>query len=229
MLFSIVKLFEVDNYFLYITENFINYYNKSLTIAHQCDIIKMLYFIKEAHMNTIECIKTRRSIRRFSHKAITKEAIEQIVSVAAYAPSWKNSQTTRYVCVLNNSVKSKIADECTLGFEHNTEIIKNAPAIVIISTVNARSGYERDGSFTTSKGTHWQSFDAGIAAQTFCLTAHENGLATVIMGIFDEQKVADIIKLPQSQSVSAIIALGYPNEQPTVPTKKTVDELLTII
>lgn len=180
-------------------------------------------------MNTIECIKTRRSIRSFSDKPITKEAVEQIVSVAAYAPSWKNSQTARYVCVLNNGIKSKIAEECTLGFEHNTEIMKNAPAIVIITTVNSRSGYERDGSFTTSKGTHWQSFDAGIAAQTFCLTAHENGLATVIMGIFDEQKVADIIDLPKSQSVSAIVALGYPDEQPAVPPKKTTDELLTVI
>ncbi len=179
-------------------------------------------------MNTIDCIKTRRSIRTFTDKEVTAEVLLQIVSLASYAPSWKNSQTTRYIAVLDPSLKSELANNCLMGFQHNTEIIQGAPAIIVVTTVNGRSGYERDGSATTSKGSHWQSFDAGVASQTFCLSAHEAGLGTVIMGIFDEDKVAEIVGVPEGQSVSALIAIGYPADEPQAPKRKSAEELLTV-
>ena len=179
-------------------------------------------------MDIINAIKTRRSIRSFTDRNVSAELIAQIVDTAAYAPSWKNSQTTRYTAILDKDIKDMLAKDCMLGFEHNTGIVNKAPAIIVVSTVNGRSGYERDGSFTTDKGTHWQSFDAGIATQTFCLAAHEAGLGAVIMGIFDANKVADIISLPEGQSVSALIAVGYPAETPDAPKRKTSADLLTV-
>lgn len=179
-------------------------------------------------MNTVECIKSRRSVRKFEQRKISAETIKEIVDIAAFAPSWKNSQTTRYIAVLDESVKKELAENCMMNFEYNINNALNAPALIVVTTVNNRSGYERDGSFTTSKKTHWQSFDAGIATQTFCLAAYEKGLATVIMGIFDEQKVADTLSVPEEQSVSAIIAIGYGAENPAPPKRKTAEELLTV-
>lgn len=179
-------------------------------------------------MNTIDCIKTRRSIRRFSKREVCADVLADIVNIAAYAPSWKNSQTVRYTAVLDKGLKSRLANECMMGFEHNIITACVAPALVIVTTINGRSGYEKDGSATTSKGTHWQSFDAGIATQTFCLAAHEKGLATVIMGIFDEERVADVVGVPDGQSVSALIAVGYADDAPAAPSRKSADELLTI-
>jgi nitroreductase len=179
-------------------------------------------------MNTVDCIKTRRSIRRFSDKEVCADALAEVVNIAAYAPSWKNSQTVRYTAVLDKALKSRLANECMMGFEYNVGTANGAPAMVVVTTINNRSGYERDGSATTSKGTHWQSFDAGIATQTFCLAAHEAGLGTVIMGIFDENKVAEVVGLPEGQSVSALVAIGYAAEEPTAPRRKSAEELLTV-
>lgn len=179
-------------------------------------------------MNAIECIKTRRSIRKFEDRAVEPEVIADIVNVAAYAPSWKNSQTSRYIAVLDTDLKNRLANECMMGFEKNIETANSAPAMMVITTVNCRSGYERDGSLSTSKGTHWQSFDAGIATQTFCLAAHEAGLSTVIMGIFDEEKVKEVVGVPQGQSVSALVAIGYAAEEPQAPKRKCADDLLAI-
>ncbi|MBQ9086031.1 MAG: nitroreductase family protein [Clostridia bacterium] len=179
-------------------------------------------------MDTIRCIKTRRSIRRFTDEPITAEQIARVVSAAAYAPSWKNSQTTRYTAVVDPELKQCLARECMMGFSHNEGITKGAPALIVVRTVEGRSGYERDGSPTTSKGSHWQSFDAGIASATFCLAAHELGLGTVIMGIFDEKKVASLLGLSEGESVSALIALGHPDEEPDTPKKKNVEDLLEI-
>ena len=179
-------------------------------------------------MNTIECIKTRRSTRKFANRALSADVLTDIVNVATYAPSWKNSQTTRYIAVTDATLKEKLANECMMGFEYNVNTANGAPAIIAVTTVNNRSGYERDGSFTTSKGTHWQSFDAGIATQTFCLAAHDAGLATVIMGIFDESKVSALLEVPEGQSVSALVAIGYADEDPAAPKRKSAEELLTI-
>ena len=179
-------------------------------------------------MNTVDCIKTRRSIRRFSDREVCADALAEVVDIAAYAPSWKNSQTVRYTAVLDKALKSRLANECMMGFEYNIRTACGAPALVVVTTINGRSGYEKDGSATTSKGAHWQSFDAGIATQTFCLAAHEKGLSTVIMGIFDEEKVAQVVGVPEGQSVSALIAVGYADDAPVAPSRKSADELLTI-
>lgn len=180
-------------------------------------------------MEALECIKTRRSVRKFTEQPVDRALLEQVVAAAAYAPSWKNTQIARYTVVTDPAKKQRLADECMMDFAFNQKTSSHAPALVVVTAITGRSGYERDGSFSTSQGTHWQSFDAGVATQTFCLAAHALGLGTVIMGIFDEAKVRAVLDLPAEQMVSAIIAIGHPAEQPVCPKRKDVDTLLQFV
>lgn len=180
-------------------------------------------------MDALECLTNRRSIRKFTNQPLTKATVNEIVRIASFAPSWKNTQTVRYYLVLDTAKKFQIAKNCVLGFTLNQHTIENAPALIILATIKGRSGYEKDGSFSTEQGTHWQSFDAGIAAQTFCLASHALGLGTVIMGVFDEKKVADVISLSPEEQVSALIAIGWPEGKQIMPKRKSVAELLTIV
>lgn len=93
--------------------------------------------------------------------------------------------------------------------------------------ITGRSGYERDGSFSTPKGDRWQMYDAGIASEAFCLAAHEEGLGTVILGLFDEEEAAKLLNLPEGRQLAALIPVGYPAEAPAAPRRKTVEELLS--
>ena len=102
-------------------------------------------------MDTITCIKHRRSIRSFQQKPVETEVLTKIVEAAAFAPSWKNTQTSRYIVITDPALKSRIAAEATLGYAGNSKIIENAPALVVQCSVAQRAGYERDGSFSTSK------------------------------------------------------------------------------
>ena len=179
-------------------------------------------------MEFVDGLKTRRTIRRFLQKEVEVEKIEKVVEIARFAPTWKNSQTVRYVAIYDKDIKNRIALEATLGFEHNKGIIIDSPLLVVELTLKGKSGYEKDGSFTTSKKTHWESFDAGIAAQTFCLACHSEGLGAVIMGIFDEKIVKDILSLDEAYGVSCLLSVGYPNEEPIAPKRKEVEELLLI-
>lgn len=180
-------------------------------------------------MDAIECIKTRRSIRKFKNEPVKHETIESIISAAAMAPSWKNTQINRYNIIEDKNILNTIADNCVMDFEYNQKTIKHAPQLVIVSMIEKRCGYERDGSFSTSKEDRWEMFDAGIASQTFCLAAHDMGVGTVILGIFDEEKIAKTINLPEGQKVAALIAMGYPDQECEAPKRKSVSELVNYL
>lgn len=174
-------------------------------------------------MNTIECIKSRRSIRDFSDKAVSHDILDQIVDAASFSPSWKNTQISRYIAIEDNNLKERIIS--CVG-SNNVDIIRSAPALVVMTYIKNRSGFERDGSFSTKKKDTWQMFDAGIAAQTFCLAAHELGVSSVILGIFDPDEIADCLELSSDREVAALIAIGYEKEHPNAPKRKAVSELL---
>jgi nitroreductase len=180
-------------------------------------------------MNLTKGIKTRRSIRKFTTELVSKIDLEDVVEAASYAPSWKNTQTPRYVIIQDKELIAKIAKDGVLGFEKNTGTIAGCAALVVVTSIGKRCGYERDGSFTTAKGDKWEMFDAGIASQTFMLAAHEKGLGTVLLGIFDEKYIADAIQLEEDRTISALIAVGYPAEKPDAPKRKPLEELVRFI
>ena len=177
-------------------------------------------------MTAKECIKGRRSVRQFTEQAIDHELLAGIVETASYYPSWKHSQIVRFVAV-EGEKKDRIAKECTDMWANNGKIIQAAPVLMAVTFIKNRSGFERDGSYSTAKGDRWQMYDAGIASQTLCLAAYENGIASVILGLFDDAKAAAILELPEDREVAALIPMGYAAESPAAPRRKTVEELLT--
>ena len=104
-------------------------------------------------MEALECIKTRRSVRKFTEEAVSREQMAEVVAAAAYAPSWKNTQTARYNFVTDKEKIARLASDCMMDFAYNQKTASHAPALVILTTITGRSGFERDGSFSTSKGT----------------------------------------------------------------------------
>lgn len=177
-------------------------------------------------MNAKDCIKERRSIRKFKADPVDHALLSEIVETASYAPSWKHTQIARYIAV-EGELKNKIAAECTDAYPKNGEIITQAPMLIAVTFLTGRSGFERDGSFSTSKGSFWQAYDAGIATEAFCLAAWDKGLGSVIMGIFDDAKAASLLNLPEGRELAALIPVGYPDEAPTAPRRKSAEELLS--
>lgn len=178
-------------------------------------------------MNTIECIKTRRSIRKFKPDSIDHSLLDSLISAASYSPSWKNTQITHYIVIEDSSILNAIINDYTPEF--NSNIIRQAPVLIAVTFVKGRCGFERDGSFSTKKGDHWQMFDVGAACQTLCLAAHEKRLGTVIMGIWDEDGITELLKLPQDQELGALIAIGWPDIDPATPKRKSINELRTYL
>lgn len=180
-------------------------------------------------MEAIECIKTRRSVRKYTDRPIDRETVNKIIESAVYAPSWKNTQVVRYNIVSRRDQIDAIAERAVLGFTYNTKTMSRSTLLAVQSVVRGISGYEKDGSFTTDKGNGWEMYDAGISAQTFCLAAHAYGIGTVIMGVVDDEKIREILAIPENEYVTSVIAMGYPAKENAAPPRKPVDEIVRFI
>ena len=47
------------------------------------------------------------------------------------------------------------------------------------------------------------------------------------MGVFDRAEMEARLHVPEDQELMALIAVGYPDETPAAPRRKTVEDLLS--
>lgn len=178
-------------------------------------------------MELKEAMIKRRSVRSFSETLVPRELIKEIIDVTRYYPSWKNSQTARFYAIDNVEIKNRVADEATFGKGNNQRIIRSSPCLIVQTIKKGLSGTDANGEYMTSKGSEWEVYDSGLAGQSFCLSAFDKGVGSVILGIFKEEVVASICNIPSDEKVSALIPIGYPEEPVTREgVRKEVDEIL---
>lgn len=170
-----------------------------------------------------QLVEARRSVRKYdASKKVTKEQVEEIVATAIQAPSWKNSQTARYHVVLSDEMTQKIM-ECLPEFNQ-----KNAEgaALVVTTFVANRAGFNREGQPDNEAGNGWGFYDLGLHNENFVLKAKELGLDTLIMGIRDADKIREVLEIPENERVVAVIALGYGQQEPEMPKRKTPEDIV---
>jgi nitroreductase len=183
-------------------------------------------------MDAIQMIKERRSVRKYKKEKVDRKTMKEIVDIARWAPSWANYQIARYTLVDTDETIKKLATDGVKGFVYNIKTLENAQGVAVLSFVKGKSGKldENKDEYATSKAHVWEVFDAGIACQTFCLAAHAKGVGTCIFGVIDEESIAQIVGLPEEETVAALIAYGYEDgPHPAATPRKNVDEILRFV
>lgn len=175
-------------------------------------------------MELQKALESRRSIRKYQDKPVDRELIREIVKAASFAPSWKNSQVSRFYAVDGEKAKAFKA-ECLPEF--NQASVQDAPTLIVTTVVKKRSGFERDGSYSTHLKEGFQCFDNGLAVQNLCLKAHELGLGTLIMGLYNEPAIRAFLNVDEAQEIVSVIAVGYADIEPEMPKRRDLDVLLT--
>lgn len=174
-------------------------------------------------METRDCIKSRRSIRKFTDQPISEEVMMELLEAIRWSPSWANTQTWEVVVVKDQAVKEKLI-ECVPEKNPAYKGIIQAPAIIVVCGRLGLAGYKK-GEIITDKGD-WYMFDAGIACQNFCLAAHDLGLGTVHVGTFNHQKLDELLGLPEDVKSVEIIPVGYPAKESSAPPRKELDSFV---
>lgn len=178
-------------------------------------------------MNAKDCILQRRSVRRFLDQPVERETVREIVDLARFAPSWKNTQIVHYNFVDDAALKNHIAANCVRGYAFNTKNLERAAAVMVLSFETGHSGRNNDGTLQSEDAEKWEMFDCGVAAQTFCLAARIHEVGTCIIGVIDEDAIHDLLHLPENQKVGCLIAMGYPEEWKNAPKRRETDDILS--
>jgi nitroreductase len=159
-------------------------------------------------MSSIDFILTRRSIRRYETKDIPQDILQQILEAGRQAPSAANRQPVRFV-VVNDLDLLKILCDTLL-----TRFVKYAP-LAIVGCADVKS-------LLTGK---WAVVDTTIAMENMVIAAWTLGVGSCWIGACNEEKVKELLKIPDKWKVVALVTLGYPAEQPKPRKKKVFEEI----
>jgi nitroreductase len=179
-------------------------------------------------MDTLEAIKTRRSVRKFSDRPVEPEKLRTVLDAARLAPSWANMQCSRFVVVEDPAVKEKISGLSYVeaffaprGYKTNPaqKALAEAPLVIVACADPGQSGDLREQRYYLT--------DVGIATENLMLAAHAVGLGSVFVGVFDEEELADLLHIPPNIRIVGLFPLGYPQEEvKTAPSRKPLDEIV---
>ena len=176
-------------------------------------------------MDFDELKEARRSVRQYAKSEITKEELEKIVTDALNAPSWKNTETTRYYAAATAAAKERMWKEALPGY--NAASSANAAALVAVTYVPGESGFN-DGKAVDDLGNTWGAYDCGLASSYFILAAKNRGWDTLIMGMRDVAKVKAILGIPESEILMSVIAVGKSAQKYMKRPRKPVAEVLKV-
>ncbi len=167
----------------------------------------------------MEIIKERRSVRKYQEKEVSEDVLNQILESVQWTPSWNNTQCWEVIVIKDQAVREKL--QATIAPKNPaTKAIVAAPVLLALCGKLGTSGYYNDK--VTTKFGDWYMFDLGLATQSLCLTAHQLGLGTVIVGLFDHDRTKEILSVPEGYELVTLIPLGYPVKKSSPPKRKEI-------
>ena len=172
-----------------------------------------------------QVIDARQSVRSFNGKQVSNDILREMVSAAQAAPSWKNTQTSRYYVISSPELVADFREKVLPSFNQNSTA--GATAYVVTTYRKNISGFNKaTGEADNEVGNGWGAYDLGLHDMLLCAKATELGVDTLIMGLRDADLVADICGIPEDEQVMCIIAVGYRGESVSAkPPRKAVDDI----
>ena len=191
-----------------------------------------------------ERMRTRRTVRHFSDRPVSRATIEWIVSAACTAPSGANKQPWRFVAVQDADLKRRIrfaaeeeerefysrrANEQWLrdlepfGTDANKDFLEIAPWLVVIfKMIKGDEGEQH----------YYVDESVGLAAGTLLAAAHHAGLVTLTHTPSPMGFLRDVLGRPKHERPYLLVPIGYPSEDCVVPStalsRKALDEVLVV-
>jgi nitroreductase len=148
-------------------------------------------------MTVDDAIRIRKSVRAYADEPIGQDTLRQIMEQVRLAPSARNLQEWRFV-IVTDPVKRTMLGEAANG----QRFVGEAPVVIVACA-------ETDGRLM-SCGHPSFLVDVSIAVDHLMLAATDVGLGTCWIGAFDPARVREILGIPKSVEVVAVLPMGYP-------------------
>lgn len=157
-------------------------------------------------MTFSELAKERYSVRKFNEKPIEDEKLAMILEAGKVAPTARNNQPQRVYVIRSEEGLAKIRSCTRCAF--------NAPVVLMIT-------YDKDTMWVNpfKETVNSGEVDASIVTTHMMLQAWELGIGSCWVGYFPPDQVHETFKLPENETVVALLPIGYPAED-AVPSDR---------
>lgn len=162
----------------------------------------------------LECMKNRRSIRKYTDQDIPESLLNELLEVATRASNTGNMQLYSVVVTRDPANKEKLAPA-----HFNQPMITGAPVVLTFCADanrfvkwaecrKAEAGFDNLQTFIAS------TIDAMLFAQSFCNAAEEKGLGICYLGTtaYNADQIIEALSLPRLVVPIVTVTVGYPAE-----------------
>jgi nitroreductase len=199
----------------------------------------------------LELMKSRRSIRKFLPRIPERALLERLVQAAVSAPSASNKQPWRFLIVSNAEIKARMASMVREVVERVAAHIEpqfegafraygdyftrfeSAPVVIVplyrsltllspmVDTKLSAKDLQNISLMENQSGL----VSTSLAVENLLLMAHEAGLgASGLTGpLIAADDLRSILAVPEGWGIVALVALGYPDEQPEATVRKPAE------
>ncbi|NNG02270.1 MAG: NAD(P)H-dependent dehydrogenase/reductase [Desulfobacteraceae bacterium] len=151
----------------------------------------------------LDLISQRRSIRRYDPKPVEGEILDKLVETALRAPSSRGLNPWTFIFVTNPDTIGKLSE----AKPHGASFLRKAPLAVVVCANPGISDVWVEDAAIASIFLHLAAADLGLGSCWIQIRKrmHNEKLSA-------HEYVAQLLGLPATLDVDAIIAMGYPAE-----------------
>ena len=196
----------------------------SVNGIHRDDCPKIEKRLQLSSEQAIQFLRSRRSIRWFKNKAVTRQELEQLIRIARYAPTASNAQNLQWTVIQGRDKLMRLSEQTIAWMERMIETQPNAPAITYFRSIVARWADGDDGILRTAQTLIVPSappensnglVDLCIALAYLELAALPLGIGTCWAGLLRGAMLAnpelvDSMALPEEHTWFYPMMIGYP-------------------
>ena len=172
---------------------------------------------KKANTDIFKVMATRRSTRKFSKNPVEKWKIDKILAAADTAPTAGNFQGFEIFYVNDKEVKEELVKAS------NNQPYVNTPLVLVFCMNPSRIKLD----FSPKVIMKFSIQDATLAAAYSQLAASALGLSSIWIGMFDEEKVKDVIRTELRPT--SILCIGYPIKKRPAKLRRKLKELIHVV
>ncbi len=164
-------------------------------------------------MDVYEAIRTRRSVRAYQNKTVEDEKLRRIFEATRLAPSASNRQPWKFIIVRDEKIRRDLVKAA-----NGQQFVGEAPVVVVAVALRPEHVMSCD--------VPSYAVDLAIAIDHITLVAVAEGLGTCWIGAFNQQKTREILKIPESCKIVALLPLGYPVGDGGPKMRKPLEEIV---
>ncbi len=189
-----------------------------------------------------DVIRSRRSIRKFLPRQVPKELVLEVLANAGWAPSAHNAQPYGFIVLEDAQIKQELADAMAQVWvadlakdgqtidadklQERVERFAKAPVLILacITGIEGLPNYSDERRRSCLHELAVQSLGAAIENLLLAAHAKDLGACWYSSPCFCKETVRETLEISDVVEPQAFVVLGYPDETPTVPKKKSLSE-----